>query len=131
MDRRSLLLGRRPAPLPAPALRPVSIPVPTAGGLAPFVPTAEQPWNARRARHLLRRATLSATPAAVAAALGGTPAQAVGALVDAALAAPLPPVPDYAALFPPVNPTPDRDDGVQPGQQRRPSGPRATPSCGT
>ncbi len=113
MDRRSLLLGRRPAPAPLPAPlpapdpahRPISIPVPTAGGLAPFVPTADQPWDARRARHLLRRATLSATPAAVTAALGQTPAQAADALVDAALAAPMPSVPDYAALFPPVNPT--------------------------
>ena len=110
MDRRSLLLGRRPTEAPAPAEAPAVAPVaarpaprvvPTAGGLAPFAPTAQEPWDARRARHLLRRATLSATPDAVAAALAQTPAQAAHGLVDAALAAGLPPTPDYAALVPP------------------------------
>ena len=116
MDRRSLLTGRRPAPAVRPvaadiaadvAARAAPLEVPYAGGLSPFVPSASEPWGARRAQHLLRRATLSAAPADVAAAASRTPAQAVDALVDAALAAGLPPTPDYATLFPPVNPTPD------------------------
>ena len=112
MDRRSILLGRRPtpaahsvAPAAAVAAHAAPLEVPYAGGLAPFAPSASEPWDARRARHLLRRATLSAPSAAVAAALTRTPAQTVDALVDAALAAGLPPTPDYATLFPPVNPT--------------------------
>ena len=74
---------------------------PYAGGLAPFVPTASDPWDARRARHLLRRSGFHATPAAVADALTRTPGATVAGIVDAAVAATLPPVLSHATLFPP------------------------------
>ena len=115
MDRRALLLGRRPAPPPdAPALpspsgadpdpvrrMPPPVAPPYAGGLAPYAPTASDPWDARRARHLLRRSGYYASPAAIASALGRTPGAVVTAIVDAAVAATLPPVPTHATLFPP------------------------------
>ena len=74
---------------------------PYAGGLAPYAPTASDPWDARRARHLLRRSGYYASPAAIASALGRTPGAVVTAIVDAAVAATLPPVPTHATLFPP------------------------------
>ena len=123
MDRRSLLLGRRapaaalahaealtrPTPaLPAPARpapperkMPPSVAPPYAGGLAPFTPTADAPWDARRARHLLRRTGFHAPLAEVTRLLGLAPSEAAASIVDAAVGAAPVPVPTYSTLFRP------------------------------
>ncbi|NNF57110.1 MAG: DUF1800 domain-containing protein [Rhodothermaceae bacterium] len=78
----------------------------TGGGLASYVPSAEAPWDAARARHLLRRTGLAPTVAETDTVLGSTPQAAVDAIVDAALSAPLPPTPAwYDAAFPDPNAT--------------------------
>jgi hypothetical protein len=88
---------------------PPPVPPPTAGGLAPFEPSTEEPWDARRARHLLRRTGFYAPPASVTSALARTPVAAANAVVDAALAAPPVPVPTYVDLFPPPTGAPAGD----------------------
>ena len=70
-------------------------PLDTNTGLEPYVPTPENPWNRYRALHLLRRTGYGANPAAITAVLANEPDAAVDAIVDAALAAPLPPAPPW------------------------------------
>lgn len=109
MDRRSLLTGRRASPTapvaqpPAPLVRTPPPPTapPYAGGLAPFVPTPDAPWEVSRAKHLVRRTGFGTPRASVDAALATTPALAATILVDAALAAGTPPRPDWADLVRP------------------------------
>ncbi len=95
--------AERPAarPLPGEPLR-------TQTGLEPFTPSADAPWDRRRALHLLRRTGFGARPADADAVLALTPGAAVDALVDAALAAPLPPAPPW--IDEPL-PPPDAPDG--------------------
>ena len=88
---------------------PPPIAPPTAGGLAPFEATAQEPWDAARARHLLCRTGYHAPSAAISAALARSPAAAANAVVDAALTAAPVPVPTYATLFPPPAGAPDAD----------------------
>ena len=80
---------------------PPSVAPPYAGGLAPFTPTADAPWDARRVRHLLRRTGVHAPLAEVARLLALAPAQAAASIVDAAVNAAAVPVPSYATLFRP------------------------------
>ena len=95
--------AERPAarPLPGEPLR-------TQTGLEPFTPSADAPWDRRRALHLLRRTGFGARPADADAVLALTPGAAVDALVNAALAAPLPPAPPW--IDEPL-PPPDAPDG--------------------
>lgn len=67
-------------------------------GLEPWT----EPLDRRRAAHLLRRTELGAPPARVAAFVGLPADEAVDLLVDAALALPLPPPPDWADAAPPL-----------------------------
>ena len=57
---------------------------PLAPDLRPFVPTEADPWDAAKARHLLRRVSLAALPADVAALAQMAPAQAADRIVTAA-----------------------------------------------
>lgn len=66
------------------------------GDLTPFTPTADRPWDAYRARHLLRRLGFGASPEAVEAALRVSPSQIVDQLIDEAIQMPLPPEPEWA-----------------------------------
>ncbi len=74
---------------------PIGAPLNTRSGLEPYVPSSDDPWDRRRALHLLRRTGYGADPAAIDAVLGSEPKEAVDAIVNAALAAPLPPPPSW------------------------------------
>ncbi len=75
-------------------------------GLEPFVPTAERPWDAKLAGHLLRRAMFGPQPGEIAATTGMTPEKVVDQLLtDMALPDP----PDAWVSEPPFrNPTPEQ-----------------------
>ncbi len=66
------------------------------GTLATYQPSAEKPWNRQRAQHLYRRLGFGANLTTVENALALDPAQLVDALIDEAVAAPLPPKPEWA-----------------------------------
>ncbi|MBK7872771.1 MAG: DUF1800 domain-containing protein [Saprospiraceae bacterium] len=66
------------------------------GTLAPYVPDASMPWNERRIMHLYRRLGFGATPAQIAAGLSQTPSNLVDALIDAAIALPTAPEPEWS-----------------------------------
>ena len=53
--------------------------------LAPFVPTAIDPWDAAKVKHLYRRAAYGADPAMLAEALSRSPGEVVDALIEGAL----------------------------------------------
>ena len=84
-----------PPPAREASTPPEGEPLDTNTGLEPYVPTSGNPWDRRRAIHLLRRTGYGADPAAINAVLASAPDAAVDALVDAALAAPLPPTPPW------------------------------------
>ena len=88
---------------------PPSVAPPYAGGLAPFTPTPDAPWDARRARHLLRRTGFHAPPAEVTRLLTMTPAHAATSIVDTAVNAVPVPVPSYATLFRPPSTAPQAE----------------------
>ena len=66
------------------------------GTLAPYQPSAQQPWDRRRAAHLYRRLGLGAAPAVLDAALQKSPGSLVDQLISQALTAPLQPAPVWA-----------------------------------
>jgi uncharacterized protein (DUF1800 family) len=69
---------------------------PSAGNpLAPYVPTAAKPWNARRVAHLYRRLGYGASYAQIQQALLKTPSEVVDELLDAAAALPAPTPPAW------------------------------------
>jgi uncharacterized protein (DUF1800 family) len=78
------------------------------GTLAPFVPSAERPWDKHRIMHLYRRMGFGATPLQVESALALDPADLVDQLVDEAINMPLAEEPvwsdwninDYTDFFP-------------------------------
>ena len=53
--------------------------------LAPYVPTADNPWDAEKARYLYRRLGFGTTEATINIALAGTPQAAVDALLNDAI----------------------------------------------
>ncbi len=75
-----------------------------AGGLEPYSPTPEQPWDRRRAVHLLRRTGFGAPMESVQSLLTLSPGDAVDALVDEALDTAAPDLPDWALI-----PQPDKN----------------------
>jgi uncharacterized protein (DUF1800 family) len=79
MNRRSFLQGNV-APLNA-FDDPVPPQTPPPADLTPYVPSAEKPWDIRRAAHLLRRAGFGPTWEEAAAAVASTPAAVVDALL--------------------------------------------------
>ncbi|MEM0963497.1 MAG: DUF1800 domain-containing protein [Bacteroidota bacterium] len=124
MDRRHFLRLERASRL---AALPPSEPPPTAGGLDPFVPSADAPWDRRRAAHLVRRTGFGYDTRAVDAALGRTPAEAAESILRAAVAAGTPPRPSWADLLRPPNSAPqgERDaynranrEGIQEASRR-------------
>lgn len=88
--------------MPAP-----SAPLPHAGGLAPYRPSSAQPWNERRAAHLLRRTGFGLRTADVRRVSGLPPAEAVARLIAEARSAPLAPAPAWATARPPQRPVSD------------------------
>jgi len=66
------------------------------GSLAPYTPTAEHPWDKSRVQHLYRRLGFGATMPEIEAGLALAPSALVDQLIDEAIAAPLPPKPDWA-----------------------------------
>ena len=60
------------------------------GTLAPFVPSASQPWNKRRISHLLNRISYGGTPTEIEGYLLSDPGQIVDDLFDIAENTPLP-----------------------------------------
>ena len=65
-------------------------------GLAPYVPTADQPWNRERAVHLHRRAGFGTSITTVMADLNRNPLDVVADLISEAEALPLSPEPAFA-----------------------------------
>ncbi|MEM6287220.1 MAG: DUF1800 domain-containing protein [Bacteroidota bacterium] len=96
LNRRSFLRGPRAAP-------------PRRSPLAAFVPTGADPWNAAKARHLLRRVTIGARPDDVDALLTLTPTEAVDRIVDRAVSRPALPEPSWAGLRRPDWRAPDAE----------------------
>jgi uncharacterized protein (DUF1800 family) len=66
------------------------------GTIAPYVPTPDVPWDRKRAIHLFRRLGYGASVQEIDDALNQSPTELVDQLVDNALAAPLPPQPNWA-----------------------------------
>lgn len=66
------------------------------GTLNPYVPSAGQPWDRRRALHMLRRMGFGASPQQVDAVLGQSPTTLVDALITQAVNLPLPSAPYWA-----------------------------------
>lgn len=64
--------------------------------LQPFVPSAQNPWNASRVRHAFRRIGYDASPTMIANALSQTPTEFIDFLVDAAVNASAWPEPSWA-----------------------------------
>ena len=65
------------------------------GTLAPYVPTAEQPWDERRVHHVYNRLAFGASHAEVQEGLSMTPSELVDMLLDRAENYPLPSKNDY------------------------------------
>lgn len=63
--------------------------------LAPYVPTADKPWNARRVAHLYRRLGFGATHTQIQQGLQMTPSALVDLLLDTAATAPQPATPTW------------------------------------
>lgn len=68
----------------------------TSGTLAPYTPSANWPWDRRRAAHLYRRLGFGAPFPVLEQALAQNPLNLVDSLVDDALNAPLSSPPDWA-----------------------------------
>jgi len=66
------------------------------GTLDSYLPTATNPWNEQRVAHLVRRLGFSAPMSQRTTMLAANPNTLVDALVDAAIAAPLSPPPEWA-----------------------------------
>ncbi|HMN89864.1 MAG TPA: DUF1800 domain-containing protein [Saprospiraceae bacterium] len=66
------------------------------GTLAPYAPTSDMPWDERRVMHLYRRLGFGATPAELDSGLNQHPSALVDALLDQAMALPLPPEPEWS-----------------------------------
>ena len=66
--------------------------------LNPYIPSAEQPWNAQRIAHLYRRTGAGASYADMQNALALSPSQLVDQLIDEALAL-APPTPPFWANY--------------------------------
>ena len=102
LDRRQFLRAPRREPFPlAEAAGATSRPTasaPPAPDLRPFVSTDADPWDAAKARHLLRRVSLAALPADVAALAEADPAEAVRQIVAAARDRPDLADPDWIGL---------------------------------
>ncbi len=60
------------------------------GGLAPYVPSAEKPWNEKRIHHLYNRISNGAPLAQIQAAKSNTPGVIIDYLLDTAKSHPLP-----------------------------------------
>ena len=70
-------------------------------GLEPYTPSADKPWDRRRAAHLLRRTGFGAPRAAIDTLLAQNPVDAVNAMIDAAVFDPLPTPPPWHDVPPP------------------------------
>ena len=93
MDRRRFL--RFGAAAPAAATAPPVTPPPVAGGLEPYAPSADAPWDERRAAHLVRRLAFGADVPDLTEALLRSPSEAVDHFVGQALGRPLPDTPAW------------------------------------
>ncbi|MBK8702558.1 MAG: DUF1800 domain-containing protein [Saprospiraceae bacterium] len=74
----------------------MSLPGTMLGFLEPFVPSANQPWDARRVQHFYQRIGFGATREMINQGLALTPGELVDQVIDGLLAAP-DPVPPYWA----------------------------------
>ena len=66
------------------------------GTLAPYTPNVGAPWDKRRIMHLYRRMGFGATPNEITAALSQNPSQLIDAIINQAIALPLPAEPEWA-----------------------------------
>ena len=112
LDRRQFLRARPPsatAPASAtPRATGSGAPRPV-GDLSPFVPSAADPWDAAKARHLLRRVSMAALPADVTALVTVAPGEAVRRLVAAAQRQPTLSEPDWIGIRQPPSSAPQAE----------------------
>lgn len=66
------------------------------GTLAPFVPSAEQPWDKKRVQHLYRRVGFGASPEQLDTAFDFSPPDLANYILDQAFNAPLVDAPEWA-----------------------------------
>lgn len=64
-------------------------------GLEPYSPSAQKPWDAKRAAHLLRRTSIGATKAEIDQIVSLSPGAAVDQIVDDAINSPRPAPPSW------------------------------------
>lgn len=101
MDRRRFLrfgnerLASDAHPVATPLTPLPTTPPPVAGGLEPFVPSGSEPWDQRRAAHLVRRLAFGATVPDLTEAMLRTPSEAVDYFFDLAQNRPLPDTPTW------------------------------------
>ncbi len=60
-----------------------------------YVPTAEKPWDQKRAKHAYKRLAFGASNAQIAAALAQSPADFIDSLIDEAMSLPVTPAPEW------------------------------------
>ncbi len=101
LDRRSFLVASPAGGKQSSKPMREAIALTIAGGLEPYEPTPEAPWNRWRAAHLLRRTGFAASEAAIADLLTKTPSAAVAELMQAATTAALPTLPEWHNVPPP------------------------------
>lgn len=84
-------------------------PVALASGLSEYIPSAERPWNRRRAAHLYRRLGFGAEQAQVADAVNGDPLVIADFQIYSALNASKPAPPDWWNEKPPAQGSPQSE----------------------
>ncbi|MEM6377749.1 MAG: DUF1800 family protein, partial [Bacteroidota bacterium] len=68
------------------------------GGIEPYVPNPNQPWDKKLVQHLLRRLNFGASPEEIESASQASPGDLVDYLIDQALNMPLPEPPPWAVF---------------------------------
>ncbi len=81
----------------------------TRTGLDPFVPSTDNPWDEKRALHLLRRSGFDPTPVKARNILSLSPTEAVDQMVDQALELTTPDRDDIWNTLPPSSSAPQED----------------------
>ncbi len=64
--------------------------------LDPYIPSASNPWDSKKATHLYKRLATGVSPLTINAALGRTPSEIIDVLFDEALSIPTTPLPEWA-----------------------------------
>ncbi len=77
--------------------------------LSEYIPSASSPWNKKRVLHVLKRLQFGANHSEIATLENLNPTQYIDQLIDGAIAAPMPPIPDWINIVPPPSTAVDED----------------------